>query len=264
MKKIFLLLPVLLLCSTEVYAARDGYCGVYANTAVSQFNTAKSLAIPNIIPPVWQSNWDAHYNWCLTVSEQTADQGTRLRQDIIDKHQKPLPGLLAPVMPIEGKIIQTKPQNGPGQTQFPDMVIARQWIEHNNIKCGPSSEWDPNRFNGAYPHWPLTTNASYIFHVEIANKGDGLLMIGQSFRTETFCVRDGKRHSLGFGYTAASDSHGNLPTYATYAIFPSVPGPGKCLIETVIDTENQVKEAIENNNTARFADYPYTIYPPFK
>jgi len=63
------------------------FCKKYAQKAVAQYRFAISNHLPGIVPPVWSDDLIHHYNWCLGVPRDNADQGTALRQAHIDRYK---------------------------------------------------------------------------------------------------------------------------------------------------------------------------------
>ena len=248
----------ILICMTFIntsHAADKDYCERYADNAIKQYSEAQKAGIPDLNPPVWQNNRAVHFGWCLTVSKEQADKGYRMRQDILAKRITIAPVKGETVMEVQRGAVNIP--NKSVQTRFPDMQITKQWIEQTDVKCGPVHDVLPPGNYGKYNYSPMNTSSSYLFHVEIQNKGDGLLPAGQSFFVSTTCVRGNTRYLLGGGYTAANSQPES--TFATYIIFPSRAGEGECVIETEIDTRDNIKEAIEGNNTSRM-DVSYRVY----
>jgi hypothetical protein len=60
------------------------FCEIYAERALEQYHTAKENNLPDIVPPVWNSDGEAHFEWCLSVDRQQAINGDALRQSHID------------------------------------------------------------------------------------------------------------------------------------------------------------------------------------
>jgi len=67
--------------------SKQQFCEAYAKTAVAQFNDAIANNLPGIVPPVWSNNSANHYNWCLEVPKENANQGTALRQEHLDRYK---------------------------------------------------------------------------------------------------------------------------------------------------------------------------------
>jgi len=55
--------------SVAAHAASEALCREYAQKAVRQYDEALALGAPNIGPPAWSNDYDAHYGWCLTAEE---------------------------------------------------------------------------------------------------------------------------------------------------------------------------------------------------
>jgi len=70
-----------------VYGASPDACDQYAKNAIAQLKQAQSLGLPTS-PPVWDDNYQRHYNWCLGQSENALEQGSALRQVEIDRAKK--------------------------------------------------------------------------------------------------------------------------------------------------------------------------------
>lgn len=68
---------------------RNDYCRQYADRALQQRSERiKQTGSAPTNDPVWSQDWNLHYNWCLQVSESTADKGSKIRQDWLDQHWK--------------------------------------------------------------------------------------------------------------------------------------------------------------------------------
>lgn len=67
------------------------FCAEYAQTALAQYNYAIANNLSGVVPPVWSNDSANHYNWCLEVAQETANQGTALRQGQIEKYKNALP-----------------------------------------------------------------------------------------------------------------------------------------------------------------------------
>jgi hypothetical protein len=67
----------------------NSFCKQYADRALKQIKQRKERT--GSIPandPVWKNDFYHHYNWCLGVSESSANKGAKLRQDWLDQHSK--------------------------------------------------------------------------------------------------------------------------------------------------------------------------------
>jgi hypothetical protein len=80
-------LPQASVSATPALQSKPQFCTEYAKTALAQYNFAVANNLPGITPPVWSNDSANHYNWCLGVSQETANQGTALRQGHIDKYR---------------------------------------------------------------------------------------------------------------------------------------------------------------------------------
>ncbi len=146
------------------------------------------------------------------------------------------------------------------KVSLPDLQVTDQWISFYDLHVGPSSKHQPHT-TSRISERPMTTANSYLIHVEIENRGDGLLFERVSFVVTTTCIRGDERFVLGSGRTAKHRSSHLM--YATYHIAPSAAGVGKCEIETNVDTLGEMEEAIEKNNTRKMG-ITYEIFPPNK
>jgi len=68
---------------------KQAFCQAYAQKAVAQFDMAMANNLPGIVPPVWSRDAAGHYNWCMGVSIDTANQGSALRQNQLDRYSMP-------------------------------------------------------------------------------------------------------------------------------------------------------------------------------
>lgn len=62
------------------------FCRSYANQALAQYEFAVNHKLFGIVPPVWSNDYDSHYNWCMTVPNETASQGNEIRTTYLKKH----------------------------------------------------------------------------------------------------------------------------------------------------------------------------------
>lgn len=78
------------LSTSFAMGADSMFCKKYAQRAVGQFYIAKFHKMPNIIPPAWQENYEAHKKWCElpVISENMARNETRKRANHIKKNYK--------------------------------------------------------------------------------------------------------------------------------------------------------------------------------
>ncbi len=67
--------------------SNTAFCKEYAETAVTQYNDAIANNLPGIVAPVWSGDVQGHYNWCLGVPRENANQGTALRQGHLDRYK---------------------------------------------------------------------------------------------------------------------------------------------------------------------------------
>ncbi len=91
MKKVINVLSISIICflfSVPAYvsAGQGRFCSAYARKAVDQYNTARQNRLPGIVPPVWSDREKDHYNWCLMVPENVANNETRKRQAYLDHY----------------------------------------------------------------------------------------------------------------------------------------------------------------------------------
>lgn len=73
--------------ATPALQDKQQFCEDYANTALAQYNFARANNLPDIVPPVWSNDYAQHYNWCLGVSQENANQGTALRQGQLEQYK---------------------------------------------------------------------------------------------------------------------------------------------------------------------------------
>ena len=92
----------------DLQAETPDFCNRYTTAAIGQYQQAKNLGMPAPFP-VWSDEYNHHYNWCLSQSQQTVEQGHALRQRQIDdfmaskiKQQPAAAGQLKPVEMITG------------------------------------------------------------------------------------------------------------------------------------------------------------------
>jgi len=86
MKKIVFSLIIFLLISVETNAQ---FCNKYADKAVKQYQLAKKNNLPDINWPLWTDDWNGHFNWCKSVSQDVANKETAKRQAYLDQYIKP-------------------------------------------------------------------------------------------------------------------------------------------------------------------------------
>jgi len=86
MKKLTLFLTLFMLLSLTTNAQ---FCNKYADKAVAQYKLAKKNNLPDINWPMWTDDWNGHYNWCKTVTEDVANKENEKRQAYLDKYIKP-------------------------------------------------------------------------------------------------------------------------------------------------------------------------------
>ena len=69
-------------CKTAANTAKNGqsFCSQYAHNAIlaNKLNRAQGCGFGG---PVWSSNYNHHYKWCLTANRSDADNGERLRNN---------------------------------------------------------------------------------------------------------------------------------------------------------------------------------------
>jgi hypothetical protein len=64
--------------SSAALAASPGFCANYANTAVRQFERSRRCF--GGMNAMWQPNYQAHFGWCLRVSEGAAFEQDAIRR----------------------------------------------------------------------------------------------------------------------------------------------------------------------------------------
>lgn len=85
--KPFLFILFAIAFTSPALAAAPDTCKQYADKAIDQLHQAQSLGLPTPAP-VWSGNYQLHYNWCLSQSEEALAQGNALRQAQLDKAEK--------------------------------------------------------------------------------------------------------------------------------------------------------------------------------
>jgi len=71
--------------TATVALSNADFCEAYANAAIAQYDYAVEHGVPGIEFPVWSDNFDHHYNWCLSVPRESAEQGAAMRQSQIER-----------------------------------------------------------------------------------------------------------------------------------------------------------------------------------
>jgi hypothetical protein len=84
----------------------------------------------------------------------------------------------------------------------------------------------------------LRTSKGYRMVVHVRNFG---APTDACFIVRTYCVRGNQTFKLGEGRMGLISGSG----FAAYNIFPSSAGNGPCLLQTVVDADNQVQESNE-------------------
>lgn len=69
------------------HAASESFCRSYAETALNQHQEAIALKAPGIVPPVWSSDYNAHYSWCLRVDQAAATSETQKRESVLSSYR---------------------------------------------------------------------------------------------------------------------------------------------------------------------------------
>jgi hypothetical protein len=77
-----------LLTTNVAMAGTAAECSNYSASTMVQIREAKSLGIPNINPPRWTEDSNAHYDWCLTVPKGFANSEYSQRQQVIDQFKE--------------------------------------------------------------------------------------------------------------------------------------------------------------------------------
>jgi len=68
-------------------AASSDRCDQYAKEALTQLRYAREMKLP-ASGPEWSDNYQAHYTWCLSQTENSLVQGSSLRQTQIEKARR--------------------------------------------------------------------------------------------------------------------------------------------------------------------------------
>lgn len=76
------------LASFGAHAAPEAMCRQYAETAVRQYEEAVVLGVPNIGPPAWSSDYNAHFNWCLTAEEAWLTSELQKREEALAPYRQ--------------------------------------------------------------------------------------------------------------------------------------------------------------------------------
>lgn len=66
--------------------SKDSFCRQYAEKALQQIRQRKERTGSAPADPVWKEDFNRHFNWCLGVSESSAERGTMQRQQWLDSH----------------------------------------------------------------------------------------------------------------------------------------------------------------------------------
>jgi len=79
---------VVSLSISSAFGAGSLFCKQYAQRAVGQFYIAKFHKMPNINPPAWQGNYEAHKKWCELpfISEEMAKNEIEEREQYINQN----------------------------------------------------------------------------------------------------------------------------------------------------------------------------------
>ena len=91
MSKEFTLFPMIvvlanLTASSLAFGATQEDCDWYAQDAIIQYKQAQSLKIPNVSYPVWSTNYEHHFNWCIKTPLSEVSKGRKLRANVIKNH----------------------------------------------------------------------------------------------------------------------------------------------------------------------------------
>jgi hypothetical protein len=65
---------------------KEEFCRDYTQEAINQYHFAIQNKLPNIASPIWTDDSTGHYNWCMRVSKKDAVNGSKLRNNYIEKH----------------------------------------------------------------------------------------------------------------------------------------------------------------------------------
>ncbi len=86
-KLVFLagLMAFLALPSSSSLAADSSFCKQYADQAIAQFKEGQRAACKDLDYPVWSTDFDHHFNWCLTAPMADAQKGMEQRVDVLDQ-----------------------------------------------------------------------------------------------------------------------------------------------------------------------------------
>ncbi|MBU1196203.1 MAG: hypothetical protein KKE62_17350 [Proteobacteria bacterium] len=91
------------------------FCRSYASQALAQYELAVKHKLSGIVPPVWSNDYDSHYNWCMTVPDETASQGNEIRTAYLKKHAAADAATLPDAMAKKPAALPEKPiLKGPG------------------------------------------------------------------------------------------------------------------------------------------------------
>ncbi len=86
--RILSILAVILLLTPTVGFAMDTqqFCSSYADNAVKQYDLGKQYKLPDIVPPVWSNDRNAHYAWCMATPGNIVKNGSAKRQAYLDQY----------------------------------------------------------------------------------------------------------------------------------------------------------------------------------
>ena len=116
------------------FTTKKQTCDTYADKAVQQNAKAKKKHC-GFKPPVWSSNRQMHFNWCMRgdnftrAAGETANREQRLSKCTVKA--VPIPGPI-PVKPIPGKILPTKDKT----CRHYALTAVNYNIEARKLKCG--------------------------------------------------------------------------------------------------------------------------------
>lgn len=79
----FSVLALIFLGPWPAAAAPEALCREYAQISVHQYNEAVALGVPNIGPPAWHNDYNAHLAWCLSADEAATRAELQKREDAL-------------------------------------------------------------------------------------------------------------------------------------------------------------------------------------
>ena len=84
-KKVSFTVGLLFILIGLAYVQDDISCAQYAKKAVEQFNEGKANNCDGIIGPRWSSDYQQHFNWCMTVPLAQSDSERKAREEHLRK-----------------------------------------------------------------------------------------------------------------------------------------------------------------------------------